>query len=388
MRKNFYVLLLLFGSMVLADDLYAKSGSKDSGSAKDRESEKISKPSKETYPNTGALYKFSGEKYDTGWAFYFDNDALSLLNVDQDYTTGLALTLSGRRATEYFFSIDKPLKLIDKLTMYEKVYKRKGSFQLHNMEFGLTAFTPDDIETSEPIEDDHPYASLLFMVNTQQTVIPQHNASYESRLTIGILGLRLAEWLQTEFHEAMGQQEPNGWRHQISDGGEPTAKYAVSGQWTLARNYNLKGFGYELKSSAEASAGYLTGLNVGISGRLGKINTPWWSFNPHQAEYIHLGTPIVTPTNKSQSKEIYLFGGVNIRYVAYNAILQGQFRDSEVTFSRSELEPFIGEAFIGILKQFPYGISLSFIIRGRTEAIKGSNARRPIWGGLIISRAY
>lgn len=388
MGKQFLVLLGLIGSIVLVTDLHAQMGSKNSGSVKGQESKKSSGVSTKTSENTAPLYRFSGEKYNTGWAFYSDNDALSLLGEDQDFTFGLALTLSGRRATEYFFSLDKPLNFLDKLTRYQMVYQKKGSFQLHSMEFGLTAFTPEDTETSEPIEDDHPYGSLLFMVNTQQTVVPQQNASYESRLTVGILGLGLAEWIQTTFHDVFDLTEPQGWSNQISDGGEPTAKYAVSGQWTLAKNYGLKGFGYEFKTSAEASVGYLTGAKAGISGRLGKIDTPWWSFNPHQAEYIHLSTPIVSSSNKGRSKEFFLFGGVNINYVLYNVFLQGQFRESAVTFSRSELKPFIGEAFIGILKEFPYGLSLSFLIRGRTEAIKGPNARSPVWGGVIISRAF
>lgn len=385
MGKRLYIALLLIGSIVLVNDLYAQNSSKNLGAAKQGGTEKKSGSRDMGTQAVGPSYQFTGEKYNTGWAFYLDNDALA--GRDQDFTFGFALTLSGRRAVEYFFSLDKPLKLVDKLVMFEKLYKRKGSFQLHSMEFGLTAFTPDDLTNPEPIEDDHPYGSMLFMVNTQQTVVPQHNVSYESRLTVGILGLRLSEWIQNTFHDVLGQEEPKGWRHQISDGGEPTAKYAVSGQWTLAKDYSLAGFGYELKTSAELDAGYITGAKVGISGRLGKINTPWWSFNPHQAEYVHLSTPIVTPSNQSQSKEFFLFGGVNLNYMLYNVFLQGQFRDSDVTFSRSEIKPLVGEAFVGINKGLPYGFSFSFLIRGRTEAIKGPNARSPVWGGVIISRA-
>lgn len=45
------------------------------------------------------------EPWDTGWAFYIDNDAL-LIGRDQQYTGGFALTLSGRRAAEYWWSLD------------------------------------------------------------------------------------------------------------------------------------------------------------------------------------------------------------------------------------------------------------------------------------------
>lgn len=385
MAKQFYIALLLLGSILLVNDLYAQNSSKESGAVNEGKPEKKSGPKNKDFQVPGPSYQFTGEKNNTGWSFYFDNDALA--DKDQDFTFGLALTLSGRRATEYFFSLDKPLKLLDKLVRFEKLYKRKGSFQLHSMEIGLTAFTPEDTTDPEPIKDDHPYGSLLFMVNTQQTVVPSHNASYESRLTVGILGLRLAEWAQKTFHDVLGQEKPQGWRNQISDGGELTAKYAVSGQWTIAKDYSLAGFGYELKTSAELDAGYLTGAIASISGRLGKITTPWWSFNPHQADYIHLSTPIVSPTNQSQSKEFYLFGGFNLNYILYNVFLQGQFRDSAVTFSRSEIKHVVGEAFVGITKGLPFGFSFSFLVRGRTETIKEPSAHFPVWGGLIISRA-
>ena len=46
------------------------------------------------------------EPYNTGWSLYIDNDALTLVNRDQQYTGGFALTLSGRRAVEYRWSLD------------------------------------------------------------------------------------------------------------------------------------------------------------------------------------------------------------------------------------------------------------------------------------------
>ena len=96
------------------------------------------------------------EAYNTGWAVYADNDVLSFFNIDQDYTGGLAVTLSGSRATDYFFSLNGPLRQLNRLTRFQGMSEPEGSFQLHSVEFGFSAFTPDDIETSEAIPDDHP----------------------------------------------------------------------------------------------------------------------------------------------------------------------------------------------------------------------------------------
>ena len=52
-------------------------------------------------PDDTSPHDLAYEKYSTGWAFYLDNDALTTGDSDEDYTGGFAVTLSGRRATEY-----------------------------------------------------------------------------------------------------------------------------------------------------------------------------------------------------------------------------------------------------------------------------------------------
>ena len=386
--KKLYNVLLLLGILVLAFDSYAQDGSKSSGSTNSTVPDSIPKPSNKPLPNETRPYIPSVEKHNTGWAFYLDNDLLTTGKyVDRDYTGGFALTLSGHRATTYLFSLDKYLNKLDKFTRFEKLYASKDHFQLHSIEFGLTLFTPRNIATSEPIENDHPYASLLFMANTQQTVIPEQGISYQSTLTVGLLGLGVGEYLQKGIHSAFNGIEPNGWTHQISDGGEPTAKYTVSVQKTHLKKYNRRGIGYEFKSSIEANVGFSTDSNLGILYRWGRINTYWWSFNPHQAEYINLGSPVVAEPEGRNPNEFYVWTGANIRYRIYNVILQGQFRDSDVTFSRSDLKHLIGEVWVGVTKQVSSEYRFSFVIRKRTGEVKGPNARKPVWGAIILSKA-
>ena len=105
------------------------------------------------------------EPYSTGWAFYIANDVLALLNRDQQYTGGFTVTFSGRRATEYWFSLDPALKTLDRWSRFDRAYARGWRRQTHNIEFGMVAFTPEDIDTSEPIFNDRPYGSLVFVSN-------------------------------------------------------------------------------------------------------------------------------------------------------------------------------------------------------------------------------
>jgi hypothetical protein len=328
------------------------------------------------------------EDYNSGWAFYLDNDAFSLLDIDQDYTGGFAVTLSGHRAEDYFFSLDPLLRGLTWLTGVGHLYGRHGSFELHSIELGLTSFTPEEIATAEPIYDDHPYASLVFMANSEQRVVPDENVACQSMLTVGVLGTRIAEGIQTGIHRALGHQIPKGWRNQISDGGELTAKYSVAIQKTYVKDDGRRFLGYDFKTGVEANAGYTTDASLGVSGRAGRIRTPWWSFNPHQAEYVNLGSPVISESPDARSDEFYLWFGGSVRYRVYNAILQGQFRDSAVEFSRSDLNPWIGEAWVGLTAQMSKRFRLSVFIRARSKELKVVERRNPIWGGIILSMAH
>ncbi len=327
------------------------------------------------------------EKHNTGWAFYLDNDALTTGRRDEDYTGGFTFTFSGARATKYPISLQRVLHSTDKFFRFTKAYQGKDYFQRHSFEFGLTLFTPADISTPDPIFDDHPYASLFFIANTQQTIVPELDVAYRSVFTLGILGLPLAGDIQKGLHDLIGSEEPMGWDNQISEGGEPTAKYTVSRQQTHSRRYRPSGFGHEFKTSIEGNIGFSTDATFGLSLRWGRINTPWWSFNPHQTDYINLGSPVVGTSVAGRRRELFLWVGGTLKYRLYNAILQGQFRDSVVTFDRSELESVIGEAWIGVTAEFKGQYRFSLFLRARTEEIKGPNARRPVWAGIILAKA-
>jgi hypothetical protein len=323
--------------------------------------------------------------YNTGWSFYLDNDAFSLFKVDQDYTGGFALTFSGTRATKYFFALDKVLDFLNKLIGFKKLSEPVGSFGLHSLEIGMTTFTPQDILDPEPIFDDHPYASLVFLANAKQRVIPNRTLTFGSAFTFGFLGTDLAEAIQKGIHKTLGQQMPQGWHNQISDGGEPTARYTLSLQKTHIWSETAEG-PFELKSFSELNLGYTTDVTIGMNWRFGKIRTPWWSFNPHQAEYINLGAPIYAEMGGRKIGEFYIWAGTGLKYRIYNAILQGQFRESAVTFSRSDLNSWIGEVWLGITKRFSNGFEISFSLRGRTNEIKRLSSSNPVWGGIILRK--
>ena len=72
----------------------------------------------------------------------------------------------------------------------------------------------------------------------------------------------------------------------------------------------------------------------------------------------------------------------------YNAILQGQLRDSIVTFDDNELETAMIELSMGIAREFPNDIRISLFYRQRSAALKLPDAREPKWGGITISKSF
>ncbi len=334
-------------------------------------------------------YELIKEKENTGWALYIDNDVLiSGGKIDQDYTGGFSVTLSGFRATHYLLSIDGWRQTVSDWLRLDKLYKNKAHFNLHSFNFGFTLFTPSDLTTSEPIFDDHPYASYFFISNSNIVVVPEDDMVYQTILSIGFLGLNTAEDVQTSLHSLFGANKPMGWDNQISSGGEPTAKYTFAAQKILNRSQGSKFARHELKITGEANVGFLTNTSVGFNWRWGRITTPWWSFNPHLSDYINMGVPIVKKTEKTHDPEFYIWFVASYQLRFYNALLQGQFRDSVVTFSDDELERTTTDLSLGITREFGSDIRISLFYRQRSAALKLPNARNPKWGGIIISRSF
>jgi hypothetical protein len=326
------------------------------------------------------------EKELSGWSFYFDNDFFTAGDRDNDYTGGIAFKLAGTGVKSSFLSVDSWLESFDRLSGFTRSFDDKTSFKTHAMEYGITLFTPVDISASNPVFDQHPYASLLFVSNTQMVVVPEEFLSYQSTLTVGFLGLPVAGELQKTMHELFDADRPNGWDNQISAGGELTFRYSIS----RSRNYIFSHEGpriFELKTSTEANIGFATDVGVSFSLRWGTIQTPWWTFNPHNAEYISLGSPVAT-ISQGNITESYLWLGMSLKYRFYNAFLEGQFRDSVVTYDRDDLDPFIKEIWLGYTHEFEQHWQLSVFIRARNNEIDLPTVNDPMWGGFIISQSF
>lgn len=317
----------------------------------------------------------------TGVRVQLDNDLFAGGGKsDRDYTGGLALMVSGREAADGFLSLNPLLKRLDDLSTAD-VSEAKTR---HARQIGLMAFTPRDIVTREPLHEERPYASLLFVSNGRVRVDASDRNAWSSNLTVGVLGLSLSERLHTVVHEAVGSELPQGYHNQISAGGEPTARY------TLARHHlwiaNPAGT-VDVKTTVQGSVGFLTETSAAISVRAGKFASSWWSFAPELTDYI--AAPVPVDAQASAQPELYFFSGVRVKARAYNAFLQGQFRDSTVRYSFDEIEPIVAEAWAGFVTQLWEQTQLSYTVNYQTaELRRGEAARSALWGSVQFSRSF
>src|SRR5262245_53059363 len=77
------------------------------------------------------------EPYDSGWAFYADNDVFAPSRTDRDYTGGFSLTLAGRRVVEEWWSTDALRAGTDRLLGLDSLYA-DSQLSRHSVEVGVT----------------------------------------------------------------------------------------------------------------------------------------------------------------------------------------------------------------------------------------------------------
>ncbi|RYY76779.1 MAG: lipid A deacylase LpxR family protein [Gammaproteobacteria bacterium] len=318
-----------------------------------------------------------GKKISSSWAFAMDNDFLAPGHRDRDYTFGINLTYSGSNAEDASISLKAPLGVIDKLLGVDGLVAHPRNN--HSVELGLFGFTPQELESEVINENDRPYASLVYFSSSHERIDVEKNVAWNSTLTIGALGLGWVGDLQNEVHQQISARAARGWDNEISDGGELTGRYV------LARQDYLESFSdsVELKSTLQASVGYLTETSWGMSFRSGKIISPWASFNP---DLISYGEKSTYSNNVSSTNEHYVWAGFTLKARFYNAFLQGQFRDSDLSYDYSELRPVIAEAWLGYTFAFKEGYRVSYVLRAQSSEIKrGDGDRSVVWGGLIFA---
>ncbi|PCM45887.1 lipid A deacylase LpxR family protein [Marinobacter sp. ANT_B65] len=307
-----------------------------------------------------------------------DNDLFAPTQTDRDYTAGVSITYSSNSDGFSNNVFSRATGNIDQRLL-------GGFFQLPlkpvstALEFGAYGFTPEKIEAKTIDRDDRPYSSLVYISSSRSYQQPGSGAGWTTSLTVGALGLDVFKSGQNTIHKAIGSERAEGWGHQISEGGEPTLRYSAAYHQYLNASQPDRKF----KVTYFGSVGYLTEFGAALVFRDGLISSPDNRFNPELMAYGERAPSVSTPGGR----EDYFWGGMSVKARAYNALLQGQFRDSDHELGANDLNILLAEVWAGYTHSFWAGTELSYVLRVQSSEIRSGKGNRTLaWGGLVLSK--
>lgn len=309
-----------------------------------------------------------------GVGLYLDQDLLTpLFNEDRDYTTGVAVELFEDQ-TGILYPMDSLAGWFgDALNLHRDNRTTRRSVML-----GAISYTPDDLSARTPIYDDRPYASLLYLANKRVQADERQAVGIEIRA--GILGTSVSREVQQSLHhwwrEATDADEPvrpRGWGHQISSGGEPTLRLRLSHSHLLAQSRQH----WDLTGTATLNLGYQTNAGAAIAWRYGDIHSAFWSlpWDPvNRGNYLP----------DDPSNEYYVWMAYSANAIGYDALLQGQFRDSDVSFGYDDLNHLVHAAGMGLTLGWQ-DLQVTFAVNAKSAELDSGQANRThVWGGMYF----
>ena len=323
-----------------------------------------------------------------GAGIVFDEHLLTDGKKDEDYNGGGEVTFSGRSAGPIGRALDRALGVVDEGLCPAGRFSAPGWQTADAFAAGLLIFTPRDLGAHGVVLGDRPYASLFFVSAGRRYVSSDADIAYNSSLTVGMLGLAAAESVQSALHHLTGSVQPEGWSHQISAGGEPTARYYGARQALLGDWGDASGWHGEAKWTAATSVGTVTEASVALSMRWGRIESPWWGFTPEENMYVQETQPLLPPLSRGAPLEVFAFAGARAKARVYDAFLEGQFRQSDLAYHWGDLNQLLGEAWAGVEMRTPSGWSVQYLARWESPELRyGSGARSFVWGSIQVAKS-
>ncbi|MBW2557723.1 MAG: lipid A deacylase LpxR family protein [Deltaproteobacteria bacterium] len=272
---------------------------------------------------------------------YMENDLF--YNTDRQYTHGTKLSWISPDLSDYR---DDPLvpewsyPLIERLPFINKPeYQRSVSFSL-----GQSMYTPEEIERSDLIEEDRPYAGITYLAVGFHSKNDWQMDTLE--LDVGIVGRHsYAEDCQKTIHHWVDAQDPKGWEHQLHD--EPILNVFFERKWRLFQRKYSRGFGSDCIPHIGCGIGNaFTGANAG-----GEVRFGWNLPNDFGTFIIRPGSDSNAPVDNTDPRfyrflhrvGVHLFFAVDGTAVARNILLDGNtFRDSHSVDKKHFVACFVG----------------------------------------------
>ena len=319
-----------------------------------------------------------------GGTLRLEND--SFTDTDQNYTNGVSVTM---------VSHDIPGQLHPEcLSVPSRLFMRfiqrmnpgfwndmNYSADSQNVVFrlGQSMYTPEDFSRTDLVEDDRPYAGLLYtgLAWNRRKFNPKSNLDMldTREITVGVIGpLSLAEQAQNLVHDAFGDERFLGWDNQL--GNEPAIQLALDRKYKSSNHAGAitRGFSADSIRSVGLRLGNIeTSATIGIEGRIG-----WNLPNDFGSYPIRPGAENRPPSavfNQDQvtgavnqpMPGVHFFVTLEAKAVGYDFSLDGNLFRSSHSVSR---RPWIVQAPVGISGQgfiAGYGFRLAVMHVYRTR---------------------
>jgi len=299
-----------------------------------------------------------------------DNDVFFFSNKDENYTGGLNIEVQIAGWDLGFPFLNLP-----------------NGQKVNRIMLGGTAYTPQDLASTNVIYNDRPYSSLTFFGLGNSAYDAEKQKELHSTLYLGSLGSSKPGEVQYFLHDRgfLGSTRPNpkGWHNQIAYPGSFIVQYRLRYRKAIDNKTDWWSPYFTLGSDL---GNYMTHLQSALGTQL---KTKKFKRFGHQTPPPSLyGDDINSDSNQHGSRKIQarLFTHLRYRWVGYNATLEGAlFGDKSVhTINRDKIQRHLLEWQGGIQLLLPPKILLGYTFSLRSQEFSGGE-RVHAWGAIGIT---
>ncbi|MCL9774685.1 lipid A deacylase LpxR family protein [Vibrio methylphosphonaticus] len=297
-------------------------------------------------------------------SFSIDNDGV--FGTDEDYTNGIFLSYTSGAITPY--SLFRPLSLS---------YWGASSLDKFEVQLGHKMWTPSDIDATEPIANDRPYAGYFHTELNYISLHPQQ--AQRVNLTVGATGeSSFADQAQQLVHSIVGSTEPRGWEYQIEDSFAASLGYLT--HLNLKRAPATGSTSWEVSNVTEANIGnFRSDISTGAMFRWGTdLGGNFGSAN------IHSENPFKAGMIGASNRGWFSYFGIKARYRFNDMTIQGNrpgIPEPSEAYDVT-LQPWQAEATLGIAWYNQY-VGVSTFIASKSAEYK--EAKKSIYGNGGVS---
>ncbi|NIM57368.1 MAG: DUF2219 family protein [Candidatus Aminicenantes bacterium] len=307
------------------------------------------------------------EKPDYSGTFTFDFENDTFVGTDRCFTGGWKLGWMSRNLKNY---------RENSLLKWLPFVKKTGFQHSVSLAIGQLVYTPDNIRIVELIQEDRPYAGILYLAFGIHSISSRRMDTLEFNL--GIVGPHsYAEQTQKFIHRLTDSTQPEGWHNQIK--GELALEAVYERKWKLIPPQSTSGIGFDLIPYFGGGLGNIyIYTNTGIQMRFG------WNL---PADF---GTKIIRPGGDSSVSfrrsgkfGVHFFATLDGKALLRNILLDGNtFQDSHKVDKR----PFTMDVLLGIgIRVGRFNFSYAYVFwtkRFKTET------KAHVFASLNLSYSY